>query len=268
MPSYVSRGTREAAPRTTTAALPASTIRNRLMRALRSLAPLGLVLGLVFTSFGAAQSGGDVGHRASALVPTGGSPGADDETALPSRISASLRRAQNALERAEAHVDDRELRKALVSLGAVRANVARAHRAAARQMTAKVDEEAESSPGPDSVIAVLTLEQTVSEGVAGLFDSRTGSVVGALNLTLSTTHAYRDRMLKAVTALDPEGGGADFSDGMADTVDAYSDEVENLTEALRDDRLSPAGRVALERGLARVRATAARVSGAFGGGEE
>ena len=32
------------------------------------------------------------------------------------------------------------------------------HRAAARQMAAKVDEEAESAPGPDSVIAVLTLE--------------------------------------------------------------------------------------------------------------
>jgi hypothetical protein len=229
------------------------------MRALRFLAPLVLVLALVFAFSAAAQ--------APALAPAGGSPQAGDgETVLPSRVSAAVRRAQNALERAEAHVDDREFAKALVSLGAVRANVARAHRAATRQMQAKVAEEAATTP-VDSAIAVLILEQTVSEGVAGLFDSASGSVAGALNLTLAATQADRDRMLKAIIGLDPEGAGADYADGMADTVGGYSDEVANLTEALRDDRLSPAARVALQQGLARVRATAVRVNKAFGGGE-
>lgn len=225
------------------------------MQLLRSIALFGLVPGLVFSSFAAAGGGG-------------GGAGGEDEAVPGSRVAAAVRRTQSALERTEAHVDDRELGKAIVSLGAVRANVARAHRAAARQMKAKVDEEAEGATPVDSVTAVLSLEQATSEGVAGLFDSVSSrNVIGALNLTLATTHAYRDRLLSSVTGLDHEESGADYADGMADTLEGYSDEVANLTETLQDDRLSPAGRAALERALARVKATAAMVEKAFGGGE-
>ena len=74
-------------------------------------------------------------------------------------------------------------------------------------------------------------------------------------------------MLDAVIALDPEGAGADYADGMADTLDGYIDEIENLSEALRVDRLSRAGRAGLSNALVRSQATQAKVNAAFGGGE-
>jgi len=133
---------------------------------------------------------------------------------------------------------------------------------------APVDEEAETTPGPDSVIAVLGLDQLTITRVGSMFDEvTTVAVVAGLNSTARTAAGLRARMLKLVVALDPEGAGADYGDGMADTVDAYADEVSGLREALSTDRLTPTAKAVLQAAIARSVAAQATVTAAFGGGE-
>jgi hypothetical protein len=194
-------------------------------------------------------------------------PPADDSVVLPTRLSAAIRRTEHSLGKAEEHVDEAQYAQASISLRAVRANLARADKAARRQMNAPVDPNAETTPGPDSVIAVLTLDQEVVTTVAGLFNSNTGTLVTDLASTISAAQLTRNRLLDAVIALDPEGAGAAYADGMADTLDGYADEVANLSEALSDDKLSTGGATALRAALARSQATLAKINNAFGGGE-
>jgi hypothetical protein len=125
----------------------------------------------------------------------------------------------------------------------------------------------ETTPGPDSVIAVLTLDQTIVTSLSGLFDMNSQGVVVALTHTLFQTMSARDKLLSAVTGLDPEGAGADYADGMADTLDGYTDEVATLTEALQFDKLSVGGKKVLTAALAKSQATLNQVNTAFGGGE-
>jgi hypothetical protein len=200
---------------------------------------------------------------ASAADPTA----ADDNVVLPTRVANAIQRTENSVEKAVEHVDEAEYTQALVSLRAVRMNLTRADKAARRQMNAVAAPDAETTPGPDSVIAVLMLDQEVATTVAGLFSSNTGTLVTALSSAMSTAQVTRDRLLNAVIALDPEGAGADYADGMADTLDDYSDEVANIAEALADDILSTGGAAALRTALARARATQAKINNAFGGGE-
>jgi hypothetical protein len=231
-----------------------------------------ILVGLVLTLAVAASASA---HPNSARTGTGPSattaadaPAADDEVVLPSRVAAAIRRTEAALANAEEHVDEAEYTKAIVSLSAVRANLARADKSARHQMKAvPADPEAETTPGPDSAVAVLNLDQEAVVRVAGLFNANSGTLVTGLASTISAAQLTRDRLLNTIIALNPEGAGADYSDGMADTVDGYTDEVANLTEALADDKLSTGGKAALQTALARSKATLAKINAAFGGGE-
>ena len=192
----------------------------------------------------------------------------DEVVVLPSRVAAAIRRTQNSLAKAEEHIDEAEYAKAIISLRGVRNNLVRADKAARRQMDAvPTDPEAEVTSGPDSVIAVLTLDQEVVVRLAGLLNGQSGTVVGAMGTTLTVAQTTRDKLLDAVLALDPEGAGVGYADGMADTLDGYADEVANLAEALADDKLSAGGKTILTTSLARSKATAAKMDAAFGGGE-
>jgi hypothetical protein len=186
---------------------------------------------------------------------------------LPSRVDIAIHRTERSVCKAEEHVDEGEYAKATVSLRSARRNMYRADRAARRQINAVVDPEAETTPGPDSVIAVLNMDSEVVTTVAGLFDANSKGVVDSATHALFRTLNARDRLLDAVIALDPEGAGADYADGMADTVDGYADEVSNISDALADDQLSPGGTRVLNAALAKVNATSAKVTAAFGGGE-
>jgi hypothetical protein len=227
---------------------------------------VGLVLTLAVAASASAHSA-----RTGTLAPAAAAqaaPPADDPVVLPSRVAAGIRRTETALTNAEKYIDEAEYTKAIVSLRAVRANLARADKAARRQMNAvPTDPEAETTPGPDSVIAALTVDQEAVMTVAGLFNGNTGTLVTALASTITTAQLIRDRLLNAVIALDPEGAGADYADGMPDTLDGYADEVANLTEAIADDKLSTGGATALRTALARSNATLAKMNAAFGGGE-
>ena len=191
----------------------------------------------------------------------------DEVVILPTRVAAAIRRTERALGNAEEHIDEAEYTKAVISLRAVRKYLAAADKAARRQMSAvPTDPEAESTAGPDSVVAVLTLDQEVVVGVAGLLNGQTGTLVGAVGSTLAVAQTTRDKLLDAVIGLDPEGGAA-YADGMADTLDGYTDEVANLSEALQDDKLSSGGKSTLTAALARSQATLTKITNAFGGGE-
>jgi hypothetical protein len=231
-----------------------------------------ILVGLVLTLAVAASASAHPNSTRAGTGPSAGAaqvaPPADDPVVLPSRVAAGIRRTETALTNAEEHVDEAEYTKAIVSLRAVRANLARADKAAKRQMNAvPADPEAETTPGPDSVIAALTVDQETVMTVTGLFNANSGALVTALASTLSTAQLIRDRLLNAVIALDPEGAGAAYADGMPDTADGYADEVANLTEAIADDKLSTGGAAALRSALARSNATLAKFNAAFGGGE-
>ena len=231
---------------------------------------LGLVVGLVVASVAAAQSDSPSEPAEPEIVASAAQE--EEEVVLASRVSAAILRTTNAVDRIEARIDDAGYSAALVSLKAVRVDIGRAHRAAVRQLNAVPTEEEGgedvTTAGPDSVIAVLTAEQAAITRLAGLFDAVTNAAaVTGLNSGLTTAQTTRDKLVNAVIALDPEGAGADYADGMADTVGGYADEVANLTEALQVDRLTAAARASLNRALTRAKATQAKIDAAYGGGE-
>jgi hypothetical protein len=229
---------------------------------------VGLVLTLAIAASASAHPSSVRTGAGPSAAPAQAAPPADDPVVLPSRVAAGIRRTEAALANAETHVDEAEYTNAIVSLRAVRQNLARADKAARRQMNAvPTDPEAETTPGPDSVIAALTVDQEAVMTVAGLFNGNSGTFVTALASTITSAQQIRDRLLSAVIALDPEGAGADYADGMSDTLDGYTDEVANLTEALAEDTLSTGGKAALQAALARSKATLAKMNAAFGGGE-
>jgi hypothetical protein len=193
----------------------------------------------------------------------------DDAVVLPARVANAIARTENALDRAGAAIDDDLRTAAIKSLRAVIKNIRRAQSVGMRQMNAPpATEDAETTPGPDSVVAVLGMEQEAVIRLTSYFDDLTRPRVIA-RLRAATTVAYnnRARMLDAVTKLDPEGAGADYADGMADTVDAYADEVSAVSDALAHDRLTATARIALTRDIQRSQAAQTVVTAAFGGGE-
>jgi hypothetical protein len=231
------------------------------------LVPLAVVVGLLVSSPGSA-----VAQDADT-----------EEVVLPSRVANAINRAELSLDAASVSIDTGDKAKAVTSLNGVRLNLYRADKAARAQMNAappaeddaaepaegapEAPDAPETLPGPDSVIAVLGLDQTVVTTVAGLFDNKQGAVLTPLSSSLFAAMNTRDKLLASVIALDPEGAGADYADGMADTVAGYDDEVANLTEALAVDQLSAGGRKVLTAALNQAKATQAKVADAFGGGE-
>jgi hypothetical protein len=229
---------------------------------------LGIAVGLTAVSLAPAQSASAHENARGQIEFSAFWPPADDDVVLPTRVAAAVARTQDVIDRVVRRLDDSRYAAGRRSLATAVVNLNRTHRAGMAQMTATpVDPEAETTPGPDSVVAVLTLEQAAITNLAGVFDGITGHplLVAGIDRALATADSNRNLMLDAVAALDPEEAGADYSDGMADTVDGYTDEIANLTEALHDDQLSVAGRTALTNALARSQATAAKVTTAFGG---
>jgi hypothetical protein len=227
---------------------------------------ISLVLGLSFVSAAAAEP--HTGRAPQRPFIATIAQVEEDQTPLPSSVATPIRRAQVALQTTKARFQRRMYGRALTSLKTVRINMLRAHRAGIAQMSAPPPPEEDTPPGPDSVIAVLNLEHGVSNAVVRLFNGiARGTVVRQLRYTLWLTHTTRNKMLDPVIATNSGEEGGDYSDGMADTVGIYTNEVNLVTRALRQYRLSPGARRGLRNALTRVRATEARVNAVFGGGE-
>ena len=188
--------------------------------------------------------------------------------AIPDSVKTPIRRADVWLERAERRIANHRYARALEALTALRRNVRRAHRAANSQIGAPpIDPESDDLPGPPSILAVLKLDRQVTVRIAALFNGVTREdVVSSLDTTLEVTHSRRDGTLDQVIALGEEEI-ADYSDGMADFVPAFTTEVNRLQQDLNTFDLTPSADEALTNALARSQATRAKAEAAFGGGE-
>jgi hypothetical protein len=233
-------------------------------RRLIAFVPLGLLLVLVLSA--------TAGAKPLPMPPishTSALTGSDDDVVLPSQVANAIARAQRLLHVVGTSVDIGNTVRAVASLKALPTAVLRADKAARRQMHATADPNAEddSTTGPDSVIAVLALDQTAITTLAGLFDATSGKLVDLATRALFAALNTRAKLLHAVIALPEEGAGADYADGMADTLAGYDDEVANLSEAQSDDTLSAGKKGVLTSALARSKKAQAAMAAAFGGGE-
>ncbi len=189
-----------------------------------------------------------------------------DATPLPTSVATPIKKARIALANAIYYRLHRKFAYAAAALANVTRYVGNAHVAGMAQIGAPpVDPESDDPPGPPSVLAVLALEQAVVMRGAPLYEGLQTAI--GLATTLSTAQNLRTTMLTAVTSLDPEGDGADYSDGMADTVPSYTKEVNAVLAVLNTTSLRKANRTTLTLVLARSRQTRTLVTAAFGGGE-
>jgi excisionase family DNA binding protein len=199
-------------------------------------------------------------------------PGAPTSTPIgmvPGSVSVPIERANVALARAEARFAQHRYGLGLNALEALRRAAGEAHQAAVAQIgKPPTDPESDEPPGPPAVLAVINLEHRIGMRIPAIFNGmRSKQVVHSLQDTLWTTHLRRDRMLDIVIALNQEGAGADYADGMADTLPAFNNEVITLQNGLGTYVLTASGRVGVANALERARATRDRVNDAFGGGE-
>jgi hypothetical protein len=194
----------------------------------------------------------------------------DPEVVLPARVDAALHRTVDAVDRATAAIDDRRRRAARRALRAARFDLERSYLAVLRQVQAPppAEGEEESTAGPDSALAGLNVDQYAIARLAGLFDRiQRARPISWIAKALTEAEASRAELIGVLVALDPEGAGAPYADGLADTVPSYSDEVAAIAEALADDHLVPASRDALNAALAQSMQAAAQMTAAFGGGD-
>jgi hypothetical protein len=224
-----------------------------------------LALATAVVAVVATTAGANTAHKAQTAKVTAAAD--DDAVVLPSRVGNAITRGQNLLEAAGTSIDSGSPAQAATQINNVVLAVRRVDEAARAQMNAPADPNSETTPGPDSVVAALTFEQGAVTMLAGYFDGKSGTTVDALTHSLFSTLNSRDKLLNAVIALPAEGAGADYSDGMADTVAGYDDEVANLKEALANDTLSAGGKKVITSALAQSTKTDAAANAAFGGGE-
>jgi hypothetical protein len=238
-------------------------------RGAATMLTLMLTVALGFSAGPVAAGAPDRSDASGTAATAGADRGKAAKAAIPGSVTTSIARADSALDRAIANVGSHHPRIATTALLTVKDQVSIANRAAMAQIgLPPTDPESDVPPGPPSVLAVLRLEHRVGTGVVGLFDGTTrASLVDALRLVLTVDHHRRDAMLDAVIALPPEGAGADYADGMADTLGLYKQEVQQVSTALDTYQLTDEGRVGLTNALQRVQATKAKVDAAFGGGE-
>jgi hypothetical protein len=188
--------------------------------------------------------------------------------APPASVAVPVKEAKAALARATTRLDRHKFWKARRSLETLRERLSKAHKAGMEQIGAPpTDPESDELPGPPSVLAVFGLEHRITMQLVPYYKGMNREkVVSSLSDTLRSAHTKRDVMLDAVIAEDTEEG-SEYSDGMADTVPSYTKEVDLVANALNIYELSASGRQGLEDADQRVRATEAKVTQAFGGGE-
>lgn len=195
--------------------------------------------------------------------------GEEDDVAIPSAVTTPISNARTALSAVETSLGGRQYAQALASLTALRRDLAKAHQAGMAVIGApSSDPEEDESPGPGAVVAVLDLDHRVAMRLLPHFDALTrNDVVSGLQRTLSATFTKRTTILNAIVKLPEEEEGADYADGMSDTLGLYGREVGAYTSALEKFRLTPLERSALSDDLTRVRVTQKTMIRAFGGGE-
>jgi hypothetical protein len=166
-----------------------------------------------------------------------------DRSAVPSRIASRIKRADRALDRASAAVDDGNATGAASALKAVRTNLAAAEKSAKRR--------AGTDNGSDAFYVVVTEENKVIEEIASLYDGADDATVAALTETLNAAIDGRDGLIAAI----PADSQSDYS-FVYDRVNGdTADELDAIDEALADDTLSDNAKADLNAARAKIAAT-------------
>ena len=212
-----------------------------------------------------------MGLTASPVTASVARAGADGEVARAAALSlkGEIRAADDSLARARAQIRAHRYYKAVRSLERVTRHTRRANAAAQALIGAPpADPESDDPPGPPAVLAATRLDYRISTGAIALFDEqrRTG-LVRRLRGVVGTAQIRRDQVLDVVFGLPQEGDGADYADGLADTLGLYDREVKAISAALNAFTLSDSGRTGVHNALARAEATRTNMIKAFGGGE-
>ena len=224
-----------------------TTVRTDLHRGLSVVAGLGLAVTLALLP---------------GTAPASGAPQTAD-------VRTEVSRADSSIAHAVRRVRAEEYAAASRALDEAAGHVRRANlRAVALVGAPPSDPESDDPPGPPAVQAALRLDNRVSLQLVPVFDGMNRSrVLEALRAVVRTAQLRRDAVLDRVLALPVEGDGADYGDGLADTLPSYSREVAAYTLGLDTYRLTTDARSALAIGLDRARAAEARMTAAYGGGE-
>jgi hypothetical protein len=179
------------------------------MRSLRVIAPLALgaaVLGLavaprVSTSSPPAEA------AVADQVPVAHAAGGDVALPFPSIVNVRLTRAEAALERATASVDQGQGAQAIVDLTAVRSNMVQAWVGAVYviKTTPPPAEGAVSAVAApeDTGFAVINLEHDVITTSVGLLSTTDASVVPELGKTISLAMKYRNKAVSYIHSIAP-----------------------------------------------------------------
>jgi hypothetical protein len=229
-----------------------------------------LAVGIAFLAIAGlapAAGGAHPGTVAGTRLGTVGS--LDLGAAAPRATATPIQKAREALERAVTRFAQHRIQRGLDALATLRRTAGVAHRAAVNKIgKPPTDPESDELPGPPAAFAMLTLEHQIGVRLPPIFNRmRRERVLSSLGYTLWLTHRRRDLMLDKVIALNPEGQRAEYADGMADTLSAFTNEVKTLRNGLDTYVLTSSGRSKLTSALNRVKATRARVNTVFGGGE-
>jgi hypothetical protein len=226
---------------------------------------LSVLLAAGITSTASTAWGADDSGRDAERV-TSSSPGAEDTRAVGRGVSTPIKHADAALTRATNELRKHHPARAIAALKDAKRHVGRAHTVATNLIGAPpTDPESDEPPGPRAVLAVLGLDHRVEMRVVPLFDGRSRTdVVDSLRGVLSSTNHRRKVLVNRIVALPPEGAGADYADGMGDTLGQYKKEIQVLSTALNTYQLTSGGRTGLKNALTQVRATKDKVAAAFG----
>jgi hypothetical protein len=129
------------------------------------------------------------------------------------------------------------------------------------------DPESDELPGVAAVQRVAALEHGISVKLLPPFHNLTrADTVRSLGKKLNLAVACRDVMLAKVIALKA-GARDDYSDGLADTLPGYDQELTAMSTTLAGSDLTSAGRNAITKAQQVVTATRAEMQRVFGGGE-
>jgi hypothetical protein len=223
-----------------------------------------LALGITSVATPAAWGADDAGRDTERVTTS--SHGSENTPALGRGVSTPIKHADAALTKATNELRKHHPGRAIAALKDAKRNVGRAHTVATNLIGAPPsDPESDEPPGPRAVLAVLGLDHRVEMRVVPLFDDRRQTqVVDSLRAVLSSTNHHRKVLVNRIVGLPPEGAGADYADGMGDTLNQYKQEDKLISTALNTYQLTSGGRTGLKNALTQVRATKAKVAAAFG----
>ena len=184
----------------------------------------------------------------SAALAGGKHHGADRGFDASARTEKRVERVELSLEKAVDAIDDGDDAKAATKLAAVDKNLARAAKAAARQL--------DTDKGPGSFGLVADAADDVALTTADAMDGGSQGLTDSLEGTLDNALSTRDGIV-AVVAADEE-----YEDVLYDVADSSDEEVESFDEGVADDELTDSGKTALTDASAQAAATSTAATAA------